>query len=209
MSFYCNASLLPVLVFIHGGGFLWGSGTKSMYGPDYLMDRGLIVVSVNYRLGILGFLSSNTSDAPGNAGLKDQVQALRWVKKNIRSFDGDPSRVTIYGESAGGAAVHYHILSPLSAGLFSGAIMSSSTSQSGAYQGLPYDLVRRTTKMYGGPTSGSPSDMVNFLRTIPGLVLAATFLEVATDEVKQSCPTAKRVVCRGVASDEELNSTFN
>ncbi|XP_034238084.1 juvenile hormone esterase-like [Thrips palmi] len=195
-------SLLPVLVFFHGGAYLWGSGSRLMYGPDYLMDRSVVVVVPNYRLGILGFLGSNTSDAPGNAGLKDQVQALRWVKNNIRSFGGDPSKVTIYGESAGSASVHYHILSPMSAGLFSGAIMSSSTSQSGVYQGKPWDMMRRTTKLFGGPSTASPSHMVNFLRTIPALVLAGGFLEIATeDEIKPLVPT---LPCRAIV--EPANS---
>ncbi|XP_034245695.1 carboxylesterase 1E-like [Thrips palmi] len=188
-------SLLPVLVFFHGGALVFGSGTSLMYGPDFLMDRGLVVVVPNYRLGIFGFLSSNTSDAPGNAGLKDQVQALRWVRDNIRTFGGDPSRVTIYGESAGAASVHYHILSPLSAGLFHGAILSSSAVQSGVYQSKGYDLVRRVTKFYGGP-SGSPSAMVNFLRTIPGLILTATWLEVGTDQDWQQL--VPNLPCRAV-----------
>ncbi|XP_034238075.1 juvenile hormone esterase-like [Thrips palmi] len=167
-----------------------------MYGPDYLMDRGLVVVVPNYRLGIFGFLSSNTSDAPGNAGLKDQVQALRWVQQNIRIFGGDPARVTIYGESAGATCVHYHVLSPLSAGLFSGAILSSGAVQSGVYQDKDYDLLRRAIKLYGGPSSSSPTAMVNFLRTIPGLVLSGTYSEVTTDEdMKQLVP---KLSCRAV-----------
>ncbi|CAG9773114.1 unnamed protein product [Ceutorhynchus assimilis] len=123
---------LPVLFYIHGGGFNWGSGqTKGKTGgiePEYFMDRtDVVLVSINYRLGPFGFFSTGDSVIPGNAGLKDQRLALKWVQKNIASFGGDPTKVTIFGESAGGASVGYQILSPSSAGLFRGAILSSGT----------------------------------------------------------------------------------
>ncbi|XP_013141551.1 PREDICTED: cholinesterase 1-like [Papilio polytes] len=116
---------LPVMVWIHGGGFTSGSGTDEMYGPEYLLRQDVILVSFNYRLEILGFLCLDTEDVPGNAGMKDQVAALRWVQKNIRNFGGDPSNVTIFGESAGGASVSFHLLSPMSKGLFKRAIPQS------------------------------------------------------------------------------------
>ncbi|XP_034251246.1 esterase FE4-like isoform X2 [Thrips palmi] len=117
--------LRPVLVWIHGGGFLVGDGDADVYGPDYFLEMGIVVVTINYRLGPFGFLAVGTEAAPGNAGLKDQVQALRWVKRSIANFGGDPNRVTLYGESAGAAAVHLHTLSPLSRGLFHGVIAGS------------------------------------------------------------------------------------
>nr|CAD7399178.1 unnamed protein product [Timema poppensis] len=116
-----NTSSLPVMVWIHGGGFTGGSGNV---GADYLIDEGVVVVSINYRLGVMGFLAVEGQVA-GNAGLKDQVEALRWVHRNIAQFGGDPGQVTIFGESAGGASVHYHLLSPLSTGLFHAAISQS------------------------------------------------------------------------------------
>lgn len=81
------------------------------------MDHDVVLVTFNYRLGVFGFLSSGDENAPGNAGLKDQLLALKWVQSNIEAFGGDPARVTIYGESAGAAAVHYHVLSPESEGI--------------------------------------------------------------------------------------------
>ncbi|CAA9998704.1 unnamed protein product [Nesidiocoris tenuis] len=106
---------LDVLVAIHGGGFQ--NGFSHMQEPDYLMDRDdLILVTFNYRLGILGFLSLGDEYLPGNYGLKDQVLALRWIKENIGSFGGDANKITLLGCSAGGASVHYHVLSPLSKG---------------------------------------------------------------------------------------------
>ncbi|XP_073983038.1 venom carboxylesterase-6-like isoform X2 [Rhodnius prolixus] len=111
---------LDVLVFIHGGAFMYFTG--SHYRPEYLLDKDVILVTLNYRLGALGFLSTEDSSLPGNNGMKDQSLALRWVKNNIASFGGNPNSITIAGLSAGGASVHYHILSPLSQGLFNKAI---------------------------------------------------------------------------------------
>nr|WOZ07767.1 carboxylesterase CarE3 [Agrotis ipsilon] len=120
-----NANPLPVMVFIHGGGFRDGSGSPFIYGPKYLIRHGVILVTFNYRLEVLGFLCLGIKEAPGNIGLKDQVLALKWVKRNIRTFGGDPDNVTIFGESAGAASVTYHLLSPMSKGLFNRAIMQS------------------------------------------------------------------------------------
>lgn len=97
---------LPVMVWIHGGSFSGGNGHSFTYGPDHLVDEDIILVTINYRLGVLGFLSTEDSNAPGNYGMKDVIKALEWVRYNIRNFGGDPDNVTIFGESAGGAAVH-------------------------------------------------------------------------------------------------------
>ncbi|KAJ2951268.1 hypothetical protein O0L34_g5669 [Tuta absoluta] len=122
------SALLPVMVWIHGGGFVFGSGNDAIYGPEFLVRQGVILVTFNYRLGVLGFLSLDTADVPGNAGLKDQVAALRWIKKNIRNFGGDPENITIFGESAGAVSVSLHLLSPMSKGLFNRAIVQSGSS---------------------------------------------------------------------------------
>lgn len=119
---------LPVLVYIHGGSFIFGAGQTS--GVEPLIKEDIIVVTINYRLGALGFLCLGIKEAPGNAGLKDQVAALRWVKRNIINFGGDPNRVTLYGMSAGGASVEYHVLSFMSRGLFQNAIIESGSATS-------------------------------------------------------------------------------
>lgn len=116
---------LPVLFWIHGGGFQFGNGNAFLYGPDYLLPENIVIVTFNYRLGALGFLNTGTADAPGNAGLKDQLLALKWVRDNIEFFGGDPKEVTIAGQSAGSASVHYMLLSPLTKGLFKRAIAQS------------------------------------------------------------------------------------
>lgn len=122
--------LSPVMVFIHGGGFLAGSGSKLVLGPEYLTRKGIVLVTINYRLNVEGFLCLGIKEAPGNAGLKDQVAALRWVQRNIEKFGGDPDNVTLFGESAGAASVSLHVLSPMSKGLFRKAIQQSGSSLS-------------------------------------------------------------------------------
>ncbi|XP_043467739.1 esterase FE4-like [Leptopilina heterotoma] len=116
-------ALLPVMFFIHGGGFILGS--SNIYGAQYFLDKNVILVTINYRLGMLGFLTTGDLVAPGNFGLKDQVLALKWVQENIKSFGGDPTKVTIFGQSAGGVSVNLHAFSPASTGLFSAYIIHS------------------------------------------------------------------------------------
>ena len=118
---------LPVMVWIYGGSLITGSNNFNDYGPGQFMKRDVILVTINYRLGPLGFLSLGNEDVPGNAGLRDQSLALKWVNENIVNFGGDPGSVTIFGESAGSLSVALHLTSPLSEGLFHRAIMQSGT----------------------------------------------------------------------------------
>ena len=92
---------LTFLFQIHGGGFCRGSSRTDLYGPDYLLQKDIVFVSFNYRLGPIGFLSLDDPklEIPGNAGLKDQILALKWVQSNIENFGGDPKQCTIFGES--------------------------------------------------------------------------------------------------------------
>ncbi|XP_069359201.1 juvenile hormone esterase-like [Maniola hyperantus] len=121
-----DTELLPVMFFIHGGGFVYSNGiVKEELGPDYLIENGVVVVTINYRLGVFGFLQLGIPEAAGNMGLKDQVQALKWVQNNIDKFGGDRDNVTLFGISAGSASVEYLILSPLAKGLFHKAILQS------------------------------------------------------------------------------------
>ncbi|KAL1491819.1 hypothetical protein ABEB36_012356 [Hypothenemus hampei] len=116
------------MVWFYGGTFFSGSSKYKLYAPDYLLEKNVVFVSFNYRLGVFGFLSTEDLEAPGNWGLKDQILALKWVKDNIEKFGGDPTRVTIFGESAGAASVSYLTHSPLAQGLFSGIIAQSGSS---------------------------------------------------------------------------------
>ncbi len=128
-----NASRRPVMVWIHGGGFFAGFGGEERHNGARLAQKGAVVVTVNYRLGAFGFLAhpAFAAESPhhsaGNYGLLDQIAALRWVQRNIARFGGDPSRVTIFGESAGGMSVGSLITSPLAKGLFQRAILESGT----------------------------------------------------------------------------------
>ncbi|WP_426608943.1 carboxylesterase/lipase family protein [Bradyrhizobium sp. McL0616] len=118
----------PVMVWIHGGGFQFGSSANTATDGSLLAAKGVVVVSFNYRLGIFGFLAHPDLDAEapsGNYGLRDQLAALSWVKANIASFGGDPENVTLFGESAGAMAVGILMASPLAHGLFHKAIGES------------------------------------------------------------------------------------
>ncbi|CRL06417.1 CLUMA_CG019500, isoform A [Clunio marinus] len=115
---------VPVIFFVHGGAFMFGG--SDAYGPENIMrSQNMILVTVNYRLGTLGFMTTEDEVISGNFGMKDQVEALKWVQRNIEAFNGDPTKVTIVGYSAGGASVHLHYMSPLSEGLFNNGISHS------------------------------------------------------------------------------------
>ncbi len=140
---------LPVMFWIHGGGFTAGATAERLYHGEQLAKKGVVVVTVGYRLGVFGFLAhtglsaENDKHVSGNYGLLDMIAGLKWVQKNISAFGGDPARVTIFGESAGGAAVSILCASPLAKGLFQGAI-----SQSGGF----FAPVR--SGVFGGPGEG-------------------------------------------------------
>lgn len=122
---------LPVMVFIHGGGFVQGESANPLYDGQMLAEHDVVLVSINYRLGPLGFLAAeelaaeSDDDTTGNYGLMDQQAALRWVQDNIAGFGGDPGNVTIFGESAGGSSVCGHLGSPRSDGLYHRGIIQS------------------------------------------------------------------------------------
>jgi para-nitrobenzyl esterase len=125
-----SGARLPVLVWIHGGGFLNGGSSAPMFDGSTLARQGLVVVSINYRLGRLGFfmhpaLTTTGEEASGNYGFLDQLAALQWVARNIVAFGGDAQQVTIAGESAGGISVMHHLAWPAAHGLFHRAVVMS------------------------------------------------------------------------------------
>lgn len=134
---------LPVMVWIHGGAFVFGSGSSSDFSGGQFAQQGVILITFNYRLGRLGFfafpaLSMEYPDEPkGNYAYMDQIAALKWVQKNIAAFGGDPGNVTIFGESAGGVSVHTLLTSPLARGLFHKAISQSGGGRDGVLTGRP------------------------------------------------------------------------
>ncbi|XP_019754592.2 juvenile hormone esterase [Dendroctonus ponderosae] len=155
--------LLPVMVWVYGGFFREGSA--SFYGPDYLMNESVLIVTFNYRTGFFGFLSTQDNIAPGNYGLKDVVLALKWVKKNIIKFGGDGNKITVFGESAGAAMIGYMLISRQSRNLFHAAIMESGTPL------CPWALHRNARKVAFdlgvalGLTTNSSSTLIRFLQS--------------------------------------------
>src|SRR3954469_4048649 len=176
-----RANPRPVLVWIHGGGFWAGFGGEERHNGARLAQKGAVVVTLNYRLGAFGFLAhpalaaESPRHAAGNYGLLDQVAALEWVKRNIARFGGDPSRVTIFGESAGGMSVGSLIASPLAKGLFQRAILESGT-------GVSIGIASRDTGLAAGlryaesvGVRGSDANAAKRLRALnPDTILAAS-----------------------------------
>lgn len=172
---------IPVMVYIHGGAFMSGSGDASSYGPEFLLQHDVILVTMNYRLEVLGFLCLDTPEAPGNAGMKDQVAALRWIKENIAKFGGDPDNITIFGESSGSHAVTYHMLSPMSKGLFNKVIGQSGVCiQDWGLSTGAVERAFRVGKLLGKETN-DVNELLSFLITVPALKLAKMTLLIKTE----------------------------
>jgi Carboxylesterase type B len=148
---------LPVFVFIHGGGFFCGAGSHSLYWGQNLAQTGIVVVTINYRLGVLGFMAhpelsaESPNHVSGNYGIMDQNMALHWIKDNIAAFGGNPDQISIGGQSAGGASVTYQVISPMSKGLFKratiqsapafGKVMRAKTLDEAQFDGLKFQKI--------------------------------------------------------------------
>ena len=146
-----GAGGLPVMVWIHGGGYLAGGGAAPAHQGDTWAADGVVFVSINYRLHVDGFVYLGGETA--NLGLQDQVAALRWVQQNIASFGGDPHNVTVFGQSAGGVSVMHLLSMPSAQGLFRRAIAQSGSSASGASPALATRIADRLGALLGVPTT--------------------------------------------------------
>ncbi|GAB6021609.1 Carboxylesterase 5A [Chamberlinius hualienensis] len=198
---------LPVMVWIHGGGFTLGSGLHSSYGPQNWMDQPVVLVSFNYRLGALGFLNTEDDSAFGNYGMLDQVLALKWVQKNINYFGGDSNSVTIFGESAGSASVIYHLISPLSKGLFQRAIAQSGTPLNPwAFKKNPLELAETLAERLQCPITDTKL-LVNCLKEIPivDLIKESRQLQVTWLFPLLWSPTVEAPNGHGFLTDEPIN----
>ncbi|XP_029158362.1 esterase E4-like [Nylanderia fulva] len=180
-----------VMVWIHGGGFFVGDGTLLIDGPEYIIRKDVVLVTLNYRLGVLGFLNFYTKMATGNQGLKDVVMALTWVQRNMLHFGGDPDNVTIFGQNAGAVMVHYLTISPLAKGLFHKAIC-----QSGAAT-VPWAFTERDeainngimlAQKLGNATSDSEIAL-QFLKNIDGRKLTEIKVDLLLDGIYKFTPT--------------------
>ncbi|XP_037715976.1 esterase B1 [Drosophila subpulchrella] len=176
---------LPVMVWICGGGFQIGGASRELYGPDYFMKHDVLLVTINYRVGALGFLSLKDKELkiPGNAGIKDQIQALRWVKENIASFNGDPENITVFGESAGGASIHILMQTEQARGLFHRAIVQSGSALCAWATQPDRKWPQRLGKELGYAGSlESEKELLEFLKQIPASKLALYCNAIVTQE---------------------------
>jgi para-nitrobenzyl esterase len=169
---------LPVYVFIHGGGYGFGSGNQKTFDGTSFAQNGVVAVTINYRLSTLGFFASNETykqyGTTGNWGILDQIKALEWVRDNIAEFGGDPDRVTIGGESAGSWSVSALVLSPLAKGLFSGAIMESGSilaMRSLSSRGDLQKSIERSQALAGVFGASDTAEGLAYLRRLDGYVL--------------------------------------
>ena len=168
-----SAARLPVMVWIYGGGFQFGSGAVPLYDGSQLARQGVILVTFNYRLGVFGFMvhpelsQESPHHTSGNYGILDQIAALQWIKDNAAAFGGDPQRVTIFGESAGSTAANILQASPLAKGLFAGVI-GESTSQMDAAGGLLGRQSLSQAEQYGSEfAAGVGASSIAQMRRIP------------------------------------------
>lgn len=175
----------PVMVFIHGGGFLAGSGSSIVYDPIYLVQEGVIAIAMNYRLGPLGFLSLPQAGIAGNAGLKDQLLVLKWIKENIAQFGGDPNNVTLFGESAGSISAYLHYLSPNSRKYFHRVICQSGIPSSETFfQTAGSEKARKLAAIFGY-TGDSDEEALQTLLKTPASELVKHQHKVLTSEEKR------------------------
>jgi acetylcholinesterase len=168
------AKLKPVFAWIHSGGLLGGSSISIAAGGEYLLDRDVVLVTINYRIASLGFMSTGTKDAPGNNGFKDQSIALRWIHDHIENFSGDPNSVTLMGQSAGARSVMLHLVSPMSQGLFHRAILMSG-GVTGQWEVPPHQihLAKQQARILSCPEEDTEA-MVECLRKIDGETIGNT-----------------------------------
>lgn len=159
---------LPVMFFIHGGAFYMGGYIG--HGPKVLLENEVILVEVQYRLGILGFMCLDHPEAAGNMGLMDQSLALEWTKMHIADFGGNPDEITVFGESAGAASASYHMLSPMSSSNFNRVIAQSGS----ALAGWAFDLEPEFHAKQIANRAGCPTD------SIDGMVQCMKTLEART-----------------------------
>lgn len=165
---------LPVIVFLHGGLYKTLSGNVDNFGPDFLVNHGVILITINFRLEVLGFLCLNTKEVPGNASMKDQVAALRWIQQNIAKFGGDPDNVTVMGQSAGGVSSALFMVSPLAKNLFKRVIIMSGSPFVDWI--IPYESSRKAFELGKqlGKDTNDPNELLEFLQTRPAAQLVDT-----------------------------------
>ncbi|XP_061205220.1 acetylcholinesterase, partial [Neopsephotus bourkii] len=198
---------IPVMVWIYGGGFYSGAASLDVYdGRILAVDQSVVVVSMNYRVGALGFLGfPGYGDAPGNVGLLDQRLALTWVQRSIHAFGGDPNRVTLFGESAGAASIGIHLLSPITRSLFHRAVLQSGSPNApwvtigpnesrrrGLALGVALGCIGNESEVVGCLREREPQELVQWEGSVipQGSVFRFAFVPVVDGEVIRDSPDA-------------------
>ncbi|XP_016953856.1 esterase B1 [Drosophila biarmipes] len=188
---------MPVMVYIHGGAFKGGDSSRHAWGPDYLMKEDIVYISIGHRLGPLGFLSfaDPSLEVPGNAGLKDIILALQWIKANAANFNGDPDRITIFGHSSGSMIVQLLLASPRSEGLFHKAILLAGVSME--VNRMP-QVEFRLAKHLGYEGENIDSQVLDFLlKADPQLLVSADFFTPLEKAQGHIMPFRPSVECYG------------
>jgi len=197
-----SAKDLPVIVWIHGGGYYGGTAGQPVFDGASLAKHGAVVVTLNYRLGIFGFFShpeltaESPDNASGNQGIEDQIAALKWVKGNISVFGGDPTKVTIMGESAGGESVAILVASPLAKGLFQRAIAESGNDALPIEPSEDEQFDRNTAEKQGE----------TFARSV-GATHLSDLRAMSIDELKKKA-WSPRTIVDGHVLKEDLTTTY-
>lgn len=198
----------PVMVWIHGGAFVMGSGAFPFYNGAKLASEGVVVVTINYRLGPFGFLyvpalmGERYSDA-SNLGLHDQVVALRWIREHIADFGGDPDRITIFGESAGGMSVGCLLASPESSGLFRRAIAQSGAAHNALSTDAAATIAERFAEELLDLAGAPPSELGTLLATADARLLLEASIRVQQRGVSASAASEERSASRSRTESEE------
>jgi para-nitrobenzyl esterase len=197
-----DKSKLPVMFWIHGGGYAGGASSEPRHNGDFLPTKGVVLVTINYRLGAFGFLATadlakEANGSAGNYGLLDMVAALQWVKANIKRFGGDPGNVTIFGESAGSFAVSTLMAAPSAQGLFHKAIGESGAAFSDV---LPYDSLEAREKADGAWVASLGVNSLEELRALP--------MEKILEAAKKKTPRGFPPDIDGKLLTESVPSTY-
>lgn len=180
-----EASPLPVMIWIHGGVFMMGSGSRQTTGPKFLVKHDVILIAMNYRLGFYGFMCLDIAQVPGNQGLKDLVMGLRWIKNNIRYFGGDEEKITVFGESAGGMAIDLLLLADKEE-LFQNTIIMSGTSFTPLVVRPPNNTVPIVIAQRLGSNTNNVNDALSVLNNLDPLTVLLAGVGLETRPCKEN-----------------------